>query len=981
MRRVTSPVLVGRRDEIDELLSAVTAAPPHGGLLLVEGEAGIGKSRLVGELSARATDAGAVVLTGACLPFADAVPYAALAPIVALLGEGNDEGDRAPPGDTGDRLRFFGWFADRLNRLATAQPVVVIVEDLHWADESTGDLLLYVSNAVQASPVTIVATRRPVGPERSSGLAVALGELVRSGRVRHLVLAPLGDDEVSDLIERILGIEPSAGLVARVTERADGNPFFVEELVAAGGGDDLPTTVGDVILQRVARVDPPTRELLRVAAVIGRRTSYALLREVAGTDGLATDAALRDAVGHQLLVATGDRYAFRHALGHEAVYGDLLPGERAALHERVAEVLSERPELALGGPSAMAAGELAHHWHAAGRLPESLTTSVAAARAADAANAPVEAQVHYRRAIELWSRVPGAAAMAGIERADLLERAAESASLAGSNHGAVQLVDLLLAELGPDLDPDRLARITNRRSLYRWHAGDVASAGWGPLSGGTDGDSAMTLAAAARQCGLAHQAALDLHYLDGLALARDAVVAAGAAGGIAEMSYALHVLGSIEAHIGRYDDGIAHLHRSLELAREGGDPQRVGATWHNLVEAYVFAGRNTEAVDLAQGALDELERLGLSRTYVVMTSGQLTFALVALGRWADAERCSTTALAGEVHPYFALPLRYGRVSLLTRRGQFAEAAAVLAELVGTFGHYPFMAGVCAAWQAEIAIWQRDWTAARAALERADAVTAACDEVMLELRLAALAARLEADAWEWSGAGATARDVESVRRRVAERVDRAAAFLDRIEATAECCSLPLRSLLAIARAEQSRLAAPADGSGWDRVAASAGPDAYLRAYARWRSAEAAMADNVRQGRSRADAALQEAARLAGELGAAPLAAAVADLARRARVAIDQASVNRVDRVDGADETVVEGAVDELAGLGLTAREVEVLRLLGDGLSNREIGDALFISAKTASVHVTHILQKLNVSTRVQAAVAASRLAPVDAATPN
>lgn len=977
MRRVSSPVLVGRDEEVDELLATVArGSAPSGGLVLVEGEAGIGKSRLVGELTARATEAGAVVLAGACLPFADAVPYAALAPIVAALDrESGSEPGTAPadggrrPSDGSDRLRFFGWLTDRLVARSRAQPVVVVIEDLHWADESTGDLLLFVSEAIRSAAVTIVATRRPAESPLANGLAVALGELVRSGRARRVTLAPLGDDQVADLIERILGIEPSAGLLARVTKRADGNPFFVEELVAAGGGDDLPGTVGDVILQRVARVGPATRQLLRVAAVIGRRTNYALLREVAGTDAEATDAALRDAVGHQLLVASGDGYAFRHALGHEAVYGDLLPGERGVLHERVAEVLTARPDLAHGDNTAMAAGELAHHWHAAGRRPESLAASVAAARAADAAGAPIEAHAHYRRAIELWPHVPDAAAVGAIDRAELLERAAEAASLAGSNHGAVQLADLLLAELGPDDDADRLARIANRRSLYRWHAGDVTSAGWGPLSGGADGDSTMTLAAAARQCGLAHQAALDLRYLDGLALARDAVVAAAATGGTAEMSYALHVLGSIEAHIGRYDDGIGHLHRSLDLAREGADPQRVGATWHNLIEAHVFAGRHADAVDLAERSLGELDRLGLGRTYVVFTTGQLTFALLALGRWDDADRRSSAILAGDVHPYFALTVRFGRVHLLARRGRFDEAGRVLAELLDTFGHYPYMAGVSAAWQAEIAIWQRDWSAGRAALARADAVTAACDEVMLELRLAALAARLEADACAWEGPSRGPSEMAAVRDVVDGRIARAEAFVERIETAVDCCSLPFRALVDVARAERSRLADLADPVAWDRVALTAASDAYLRGYARWREAEALLAGGVRQGRSRADAALQEAARVADELGSRPLADGVGDLARRARVSIEATS--EVSQAD-ADDVVP----DALAGLGLTAREIEVLRLLGDGLSNREIGDVLFISAKTASVHVTHILQKLNVSTRVQAAVAASRLGPAD-----
>jgi tetratricopeptide (TPR) repeat protein len=700
--------------------------------VLVDGEAGIGKSRLLAEFVARAHDAGADVLNGSCLPFAEAVPYAPFAQILGHLPASDGGEGRVPSAaDPADRFRFFGWVADQLVAASAAQPLVVVVEDLHWADESTGDLLLFVANAVRRSPVMVVASRRPTERDWATGLSVALGELLRSGRAQHVVLQPLGVAEIGELIGQIIGVEPSPGLLDRVAERAEGNPFFVEELVAAGGSDDLPTTIADVILQRVARVDASTRQLLRVAAVIGRQVSYDLLRDVAGIDTMAIDVALRDAVSHQLLVRAGEDYSFRHALGHQAVYDDLLPGERAALHDRVAQTLAAEPELALGDDPAVVAAELAHHWHAAGRIPESLAASVRAGRTAEVAHAPIEAQLHYRRALDLWSRVADAEAVAGIDRLWLLEHAAEVASLAGSHHVAVQLADLLIAELDPEREPARHARILDRRALYSWHAGDLTTSKRATAALRDGVESGVTLAVVTRLCGVAYQAALELRYLDALALARDALAAARQVGGRAEVSYALHVLGSLEGHLG-HDQGIDRLHESLDLAVQGDDAERIGSTWHNLVEAYGFAGRAAEAVELAERGLKDLDRLGLHRTYAALTSGQLTLALLALGRWADADAVSTAVVTGDVDPYFAIPVKFGRQHLLIRRGQFVEAESVLADLQGSFAAYDYTVGICAAWEAELAIWQRDWRRALAALDRAEQITASTDEIMLEL---------------------------------------------------------------------------------------------------------------------------------------------------------------------------------------------------------------------------------------------------------
>lgn len=881
-RRVSSPVLVGRVAEMAELMAALDAATAgRGRLVLVEGEAGIGKSRMIEEF---ATGARAIarVVGGACLPFADAVPYAAFAPILGELSAGSAVDDHARSTDAVGRFRFFQSVADRLIAESNAQPVVMVVEDLHWADDSTGDLLLFLATAVRDAPVVIVASRRPDG-NRSNGLAAALGEIVRSGRATQLNLDPLDPVEMGELIGRILGVDPSPGLLGRVVHRADGNPFFAEELVAAGGGDELPSTVGDVILQRVARVDPATQHLLRVAAVIGRRVNSGLLRIVVD-EGLSQpdanfDAALRDALGHQILVTTGDDYAFRHALGHQAIYGDLLPGERAAVHERVARVLEVHAELAVGGSSAMVAAELANHWHAAGHAMETLAASARAGQAPERAHAPIEAEIHYRRAIELWTQVPDAAIVAGVDRHWLLERAAESASMAGSHRGAVALADQLLAELDPDLH----TRVSERRVRFLWYAGDVTMSKHATTEAiRQDVPTTMTVAAVTRLCGVAYQLALELRYVEALALARDALDAAERVGGPAELSHALHVVGSLEGHLGCYESCLARLHRSLELAREAADPQRVGETWHNLAEAYGFAGRPAEAAAFAEQALDELVRLGLSRTYGALTDGQLALALLALGRWSDADDRTAAVLASDAPPYFTFPARLARLYLLARQGRFGEFDELLDESTGTVVAYDYMAGVGAAWEAEVALWQRDRARARLALDRADAIAASTDEIMLELRVTALTARLHADEFAWQRLTAAARDRSVIVALVDARLRQATKFLARIARATDCSSLSFRRMFTLARAEVSRLDEKPSPQPWADVAAGAAADVYLRAYAQWREAEALLASSSRLHRTRAEALIREAAATASRLGAAPLLTEIGDLARRARV---------------------------------------------------------------------------------------------------
>ena len=341
--------------------------------------------------------------------------------------------------------------------------------------------------------------------------------------------------------------------------------------------------------------------------------------------------------------------------------------------------------------------------------------------------------------------------------------------------------------------------------------------------------------------------------------------------GRAEVSYALHVLGSLEGHLGRYDDGIARLHESLELAVEGDDTERIGSTWHNLVEAYVFAGRAAEAVDLAERGLADLERLGLHRTYAALIDRSA--ARWPCWRSAGGPRPTPSAppcSAGDVDPYFALPVKFGRLHLLVRQRPVRRRRGAAGRARRELRLPTTTPSACAprgrpSWRSGSATGRERGRA----LARADEITATTDEIMLELRLTALATRLEADEYGWSRAERRAAGPASVPRRAADaRLRRAEAFLERIEKAVGCRSAPFHQTLELARAERSRLDDPPPPAAVvGRRRGVPVTDTYLAAYARWRQAEALLGGDARAGRPTAAQLLGDAAAGAAELGAA------------------------------------------------------------------------------------------------------------------
>jgi hypothetical protein len=402
---MVSRVLVGREAEVSALRDAFEAAArgvPQ--LVLVGGEAGGGKSRLVAEFTSQVRDR-ALVLAGGCVDLGVAgLPYA---PFTAALRElvrergagevigllpGRDAGELAgllpelgsPPAG-GDpemaRGRLFGLLLGLLERLAEKQPLVLVMEDVHWADRSTGELGAFLTRNLRRAAVLQVVTFRSDELDRAGMLRRLLAELGRGDGVTRLELARLSRGQVATLLEGILGRPPHPAVTSAAFERGGGNPLFTEVLVNPDGTitPGVPGPARDLLLGAVSELPADCQRVLRTGAVGGARIEHRLLARVTGQEGMALDDALRPAVAAGVLVAGEADYAFRHALFREAVLWDLLPGERVQAHRAFAEALEVA---AAPGPDHLAPVELALHWHGAGEGERALRAAWAAATGA-----------------------------------------------------------------------------------------------------------------------------------------------------------------------------------------------------------------------------------------------------------------------------------------------------------------------------------------------------------------------------------------------------------------------------------------------------------------------------------------------------------------------------------------------------------------------------------------------------------------------
>jgi DNA-binding CsgD family transcriptional regulator/tetratricopeptide (TPR) repeat protein len=964
--RLSSAVFVGRKQELSVLtggLEAASSGTPAA--VIVGGEAGVGKSRLLEELAAFAETAGVRTLTGACVSLIDS--SAPLLPVIGALRQaGGDSAmlgpldDDPPPGALGPAwsgaLRRYELLDAHLKRLAAEQPVLLVLEDIHWADSSTLEFVMFLLRGLQAQThrLMVVATYRSEDAVRRPELRTWLAEVGRMPLARRLELTRFTRREQAAQLEGILGAAAQPELVERIFARSEGNAFIAEELLAAakeGRDDRLPETLRDALSARLVDLSEDSRMVLRAAATAGRRVDHRVLAAVVDLPEPALSRALREPVQHQVLLVDrdGTGYVFRHALLQEFAYSELLPGERQQLHAGFAEALERQfPAREMAAP---VAAEISQHWVVAQEPRRALAAAVRAGLAAEQVHAMAEARVQFDRALELWLEIPDAAAVAGIGHVDLLAHAAETAAAAGAHERALELVERARTEVS---NPVLLGALMERRASFLRLCGRRAEAlvafeeaiRLAPAEPPT-AEAARVRAAYGRFLMIVGR------HADARATCEAAAELARRAGAVAEEAMAMASLGSSLVSLGEHDEGLATLREAERIAWRGNAPEYplIAATY--LADALDRAGRFEEAVRTALATRQDCRRLGYERTYGVLAANNAAAPLLHLGRWPEADQLLTEALGAGGAPAMAVFATLRQAEIATARGAFADAARLLAQASAEVAEVtPDSVSLRAACVAELERWQGRFPQARTAVEDGLRSLGEGDDPLYFARVVAAGVRVEADVAERALARRRPADAQ-------EAKTRAELYFEHLAATAPATGTEPAALRATIDAECSRLVGVSDVARWERAveANERWGSAYPIACTRFRLAEALLA--AAGAREHAAALLREAHASATALEARPLREQIEGLARRARI----------DLVPVADP--VAAPAPEEAPFGLTEREVEVLRHIAAGATNRQIGEALFISGKTAGAHVSNILRKLSASSRAEAAAIALR----------
>jgi DNA-binding CsgD family transcriptional regulator/tetratricopeptide (TPR) repeat protein len=967
---------LGRGPELTGLREAFErACAGRPGIVAVVGDAGIGKTRLVQELC---DGLEARVLQGGCVDLgAGALPYGPI--IEALRGCERDEpADRAGErrrraelsrllpalsggaGSDGDRAAVFARVLRFLEELAAVEPTVLVVEDLHWADRSTLDLLAYLAHSLR-QPVLLLATVRRDGLDPQLPTLRWLSEIARTSQGTRVDLAPFTYDEVRELVTAILGERPDDRLLDRVFSRSDGNAFFVEELVALRStGDDLPPSLQDVLTAQLARLSPRSRVVLGAAAAVGRIVDHPLLARVAKLGPEELVDGLREAVDRQVLVCDHGTvaYRFRHALLREAVHASLLPVERVELHRRIAEALTADPALATLSP-AQATLELAYHWREARETDLAFTAAVRAGAVAEQGAAYAESLVHLEAALELQPRVAPATAAAGPPRQELLAAASRVAYLAGEHAASLAHTSAALAALTPSDPPAARARLHHRSSELRWGLGlgpeALAAARDAVAAAGPEPSEAL-----AEALGWHSRLAMLLDQHDeAVPLAERAIAIARQLGAAAAEGFAHNSLGCALAGIGEVDAGIAHLHDALRLATAAEVTDDVVRAYNNLAAVAGWAGRYEDVVTAARAGVGWAEGRRLRSGSFVSLGLNGVEALLLLGRYPEAATWLAATPLPADEPAIRAMHRRAAAWLALEHGDPEEARPALDDAVR------LLRGD------EEAVRRASLGTLYALLDLSAGRPADALVRVQEAREVATAWNIDASpapAWRVAGvaAAATASRARDLGQRgdladVEDRLDALLADARRIttERHVPFRRASLEQAVRHLEAERTWVVGAPDPAAFEAALAAAptGLPPIARARLLLRLAETRLAVGDDAG---ADESARESLELCRSIGAPTVEDEVRAFGRRARFDL------------GTAPSAGAAAEAGPAPFGLTAREREVLALVAEGRSNGEIAAELYIATKTASAHVSNILAKLGVSKRGEAAAVAHRL---------
>ncbi|GAB2844160.1 helix-turn-helix transcriptional regulator [Lentzea nigeriaca] len=969
--------LVARDRELDRLRAMLAqAGDGTAGAVLLAGDAGVGKTRLVDELAASAEDT--LVLMGRCLdagetglpylPFAEALgslkdipnrpALAMLLPQLALPAEREPgtEGMIAPsliPGrrpeqDVG-QLQLFDAVLGLLTDLSERQRVLLVVEDLHWADASTRYLLSFLLSRLRSQRLLVVGTYRSDDLHRSHPLRPLLSELVRLPAVERLDLSPFNAADARRFVEALSDDLPE-DVVAQVAQRSEGNAFFAEELIAVATCDDrsLPSALADVLLSRVERLSPQAQHVVRVASVRGRRVRHDRLREVAGLSDVDLDTALRELVQHHLLVVDDNEvYIFRHALLREAVYGDLLPGERVRLHAGYARYLAEHLE------ERGAAAALAHHAFESHDLALALKASIKASREAERAGAPAESLRYLEKALNLWNAVPATDRPSDVDESVLLRRASWVAGTAGQPERAVAFARSATKALTAEQTPEEAAEVWLRLAQAL------------SVLDGNEEEHFLVLAKAldlvyhrdpspTRARVLAGKAsALRQQRRDDAAreAAEQAIADGQTANAPGAVADALGTLAILDDHAMRHAEAKVSFERAIKSAREVGAFNNELRAWYYYGLMHYDQGELADAARVFNEAGNRAKETGLTWSTFGLEIRILQLLVhYYIGDW-DYAAWASEPPGMSVSSTVLARLAAARTHLTVGRGELAETERQITKLRSDWHRDIQIALITGGTGAEVALWRGR---PELAVER---ITDAMEWtrklggpwMLADIRIGAIGIAAYADL---AAKARRKRDTEAEKNAVeaghklAEHVR-----LTAVHGKPRTGTLGPegRAWLARSNAEESRLQGPGDPWLWQQAVDAFGYGlVFEQALCRWRLAEALLgAESKENHREEAAEQLRLADEVATRLKAVPLQEAVASCAKRARITLR------------ADEPAREH-------LDLfTPRERAVLALVASGRTNREVGEELYISEKTVSVHLSRIMAKLGASRRAEA----------------
>lgn len=988
--------LVGRDAELQQLASwlglegsASDPSPATGpdappAAVLLAGDAGVGKTRLTRALGERAVSEGWRVDAGHCLDFADsALPYLPFSEILGRLerdlpdvvaevvaahpalarlqpgrrmrSTGSDDSTDLGRGDLLPAVHAL------LEAVAAERPYLVVVEDAHWADQSTRDLLSFLFTRATTGRIALLVSYRSDDLHRRHPLRRQLTTWARDAH--RLPLEPLPPRDlrrlVRSLVRNLAGSGPrvSEAEIAAIVDRADGNAFFAEELVVAAtgeGGAALPDDLADLLLVRLDLLDDDATQVVRAASVSGRRVSHALLAAASSLSADRLEQAVRHAVEMNVLEPRSDEaYVFRHALLAEAVYDDLLPGERVRLHGAYASAI-------LDHRAPGSAAELARHARLGNDPATALRACVEAGGDAMRVGAPEEAAQHYQHAVELLG-APGTEDFDAEALADLVRRAADALIAAGHIERAIALVRDQLDQLPADAtDAVRGQMITALATAIGMS--DTAE----DLVGMTR--EAVRLTATAPVVARVRALSFNARALVGYGDRDEARQVALEAYGLAEKhdlprlaSDALATLVGLDRH-----GPVEEVARSLEdVVARARKARAVNAELRALYFLGILHLERAEHDEAADAFARGVRRGAAAGTpwapYAFDCRFQLARVAMERGDWGGVD--DLTDMAGQSPP----PLN--EALLLTLRARLAAArgesdAQRIARSVRPWWSADGLVAIGGA-TAELTLAEhaRDTAAALGVYD--DVVRAATltwrEFFQARLRLAAITLGVLATAAQGdAGAGLG----EEERAALSPRAAGLRRDGQRVLADVREADVPFgpEGLAWEARLE-------AEWLRW-RWVTDVDPPAAAELAAAWRLAE----ERTEAAHDRTLLA-QVRARLAGVLHATGDAEGAKEAALAARRTADVLGLAPLLTTLGAgSRPSAAGAPTgrtRAPAAALTSREREILGLVAQGRTNGEIARRLYISVKTVSVHVSNILGKLGASGRTEAAAIAHR----------